>query len=289
MSGSKKHPLLVTGGIIGIGTCLAVYPFVSNFIYEKSQEDMILEMDETEIDDSEIEREKEAADAYNRYLLEENIILTDPFDPEAFAKDLEMGYEDILNTYGNGLMGYLEVPAINLSLGIYHGTSADVLKNGVGHLENTSLPVGGKNTHAVLSAHTGLSDKKLFTDLVLLEEGDMFYIHVLDEVLAYKVDQIAVVEPEDTSLLYVVSDEDLVTLVTCTPYGVNSHRLLVRGTRVPYVEEEKEQTENKASFMASSWMKQYAIAVGAGTVLVAVILAAGIFFDRKGKKKHDQS
>lgn len=286
---NNKHPLLVTGGIIGIGTCLAVYPFVSNFMYEKSQENMILEMDNMEIDDSEIEREKEAADAYNRYLLEENIILTDPFDPEAFAKDLQIGYADIMNTYGNGLMGYLEVPAIDLSLGIYHGTSADVLKNGVGHLENTSLPVGGKSTHAVLSAHTGLSDKKLFTDLVLLEEGDMFYIHVLDDVLAYKVDQIAVVEPEDTSLLYVVSDEDLVTLVTCTPYGVNSHRLLVRGRRVPYVEEEVSETENKASFMASSWMKQYAIAVGAGTVLVAVILFVGIFLDRKGRKKHDQS
>ncbi len=285
----QKHPLLVTGGIIGLGTCLAVYPFVSNYLYEKSQEDMILEMNDVEIDDSVVEMEKEAADAYNRYLLEENIILTDPFDPEAFAKDLQVGYADIMNSYGNGLMGYLEVPAIDLSLGICHGTSTEVLKNGVGHLENTSLPVGGKSTHAVLSAHTGLSDKKLFTDLVLLEEGDMFYIHVLDEVLAYQVDQIAVVEPEDTSLLYVVPDEDLVTLVTCTPYGVNSHRLLVRGTRVPYVEEEKEQTENKASFMTSSWMKQYAIAVAAGTLLVAVILSVGIFMDRKGRKKHDQS
>ena len=286
---NNKHPLLVTGGIIGIGTCLAVYPFVSNFMYEKSQENMILEMDNTEIDDSEIEREKDAADAYNRYLLEENIILTDPFDPEAFAKDLQVGYADIMNTYGNGLMGYLEVPAIDLTLGIYHGTSSDVLKNGVGHLENTSLPVGGKNTHAVLSAHTGLSDKKLFTDLVLLEEGDMFYIHVLDEVLAYQVDEIAVVEPSDTSLLYIVPDEDLVTLVTCTPYGINSHRLLVRGRRVPYVEEEAAQTENRASFMASNWMKQYAIAVVIGTLLVVVILSVGVILDRKGKKKHGKS
>lgn len=286
---NNKHPLLVTGGIIGIGTCLAVYPFVSNFMYEKSQENMILEMENMEMDDSEVEREKEAADAYNRYLLEENIILTDPFDPEAFAKDLQVGYADIMNTYGNGLMGYLEVPAIDLTLGIYHGTSADVLKNGVGHLENTSLPVGGKNTHAVLSAHTGLSDKKLFTDLVLLEEGDMFYIHVLDEVLAYQVDEIAVVEPSDTSLLYIVPDEDLVTLVTCTPYGINSHRLLVRGRRVPYVEEEVEQTENRASFMASNWMKQYAVAVVIGTLLVAVILSVGVILDRKGKKKHGKS
>lgn len=258
-------------------------------MYEKSQENMILEMENMEIDDSEVEREKEAADAYNRYLLEENIILTDPFDPEAFAKDLQVGYADIMNTYGNGLMGYLEVPAIDLTLGIYHGTSSDVLKNGVGHLENTSLPVGGKNTHAVLSAHTGLSDKKLFTDLVLLEEGDMFYIHVLDEVLAYQVDEIAVVEPSDTSLLYIVPDEDLVTLVTCTPYGINSHRLLVRGRRVPYVEEEVSETENRASFMASSWMKQYAVAVASGTLLVAVILSVGVILDRKGKKKHGKS
>lgn len=259
---------------------MAVYPFVSNFQYEKQQERMILDMDETDLDASFLTAERNAAQEYNRYLLEENIVLTDPFDPTAFSVEPDAGYENILNPYDNGMMGYLEIPAIDLQLGIYHGTSEQVLKDGVGHLENTSLPVGGEDTHAVLSAHTGLSDKKLFTDLVLLEAGDRFYIHVLDEVLAYEVDQISVVEPEDTSLLGVISGEDHVTLVTCTPYGVNSHRLLVRGTRIPYVPEEKE-TEDRTSWFRSGWMRQYALAVGCGTAAAIAFLILGLAAEKK--------
>lgn len=279
----KVHPLLVTVLLIMAGTGLTVYPFVSNFLYERQQEKMILDMDESVMDEASLGAEKEAAEEYNRYLLEENIILTDPFDPTAFSDEPDEGYENILNPYGNGMMGYLEIPAISLTLGVWHGTSARVLEEGVGHLENTSLPVGGENTHAVLSAHTGLSDKKLFTDLVLLEEGDRFYIHVLDEVLAYEVDQIAVVEPGDTSLLNVISGEDHVTLVTCTPYGVNSHRLLVRGTRVPYVPDEKAE-EGRHSWLESSWMRQYAIAVMCGTAAAAVLLGIGVLMDRRNRK-----
>lgn len=135
---------------------------------------------------------------------------------------------------------------------VYHGTSQEVLRKGVGHLENTSLPVGGKDTHCVLSAHTGLSDKKLFTDLVLLKKGDLFYIQVLDRHLAYEVDQIRVVRPEDTSLLRIIPEKDLVTLVTCTPYGINSHRLLVRGHRV--TEQKNPQKAARKKQTASPWM-----------------------------------
>ncbi len=137
----------------------------------------------------------------------------------------------MLNPDGDGLMGYLEIPSIKVYLPVYHGTSDGVLQAGIGHLGNTSLPVGGENTHAVLSGHTGLPNARLLTDLDKLQEKDQFYLHVLDEVLAYEVDQIKVVEPDNISDIFIEDGKDYVTLVTCTPYGINSHRLLVRGTR----------------------------------------------------------
>lgn len=279
---NKNNPsLLIAMGIVLAGMALTVYPFVSNYLYEKEQEKIILDMDNTNLEVSSLETEREKAEAYNAYLLEENIILTDPFDPEAFAEKSEVPYEEILNPYGNGMMGYLEIPVIDLTLGIYHGTSPHVLEEGVGHLENSSLPIGGESIHSVLSAHTGLSDKKLFTDLVLLEKGDTFYIHVLDEILAYKVDNIEVVTPDDTESLHVVPGEDHVTLVTCTPYGVNSHRLLVRGTRIPYVPEEKAQAEESSFWTGSPWMRQYVMAIMGGILLVALLLLVGTWMGRR--------
>lgn len=273
-------------GIVLAGMALMLYPFVSNYLYEREQEELIQSVDNTEMEEELLQEEWEKAEAYNSYLLEENIVLTDPFDPEAFAKQSEVSYEEILNPYGNGMMGYLEIPAIDLSLGIYHGTSPHVLEEGVGHLENSSLPIGGESTHSVLSAHTGLPDKKLFTDLVLLEKGDTFYIHVLDEILAYKVDDIEVVTPDDTESLHVVPGEDHVTLVTCTPYGVNSHRLLVRGTRIPYVPEEKAQAEESSFWTGSPWMRQYVMAVIGGIILVSLLLLVGTWIGRR--REHEK-
>lgn len=283
----KNGPsLLIAMGIVLAGMALMLYPFVSNYLYEREQEELIQSVDNTEMEEELLQEEWEKAEAYNSYLLEENIVLTDPFDPEAFAKQSEVSYEEILNPYGNGMMGYLEIPAIDLSLGIYHGTSPHVLEEGVGHLENSSLPIGGESTHSVLSAHTGLPDKKLFTDLVLLEKGDTFYIHVLDEILAYKVDNIEVVTPDDTESLHVVPGEDHVTLVTCTPYGVNSHRLLVRGTRIPYVPEEKAQAEESSFWTGSPWMRQYVIAVIGGIILVSLLLLVGTWMGRR--REHEK-
>lgn len=273
-------------GIVLTGMALTAYPFVGNYFYEKEQEKIILDMDNTDLEAADLEAEREKAEAYNTYLLEENIILTDPFDPEAFAEKSEIPYEEILNPYGNGMMGYLEIPAIDLTLGIYHGTSPHVLEEGVGHLENSSLPIGGESTHSVLSAHTGLPDKKLFTDLVLLEEGDTFYIHVLDDILAYEVDDIDVVTPEETESLRIVAGEDYVTLVTCTPYGVNSHRLLVRGTRIPYVPEEKAQEEESSFWTGSPWMRQYVMAIMGGILLVALLLLVGTWIGRR--REHEK-
>lgn len=259
------------------------YPFVSNYLYENRQKEVIYGyQQETEgLNDIELEEALEKARSYNAWLNSQEVVLTDPFDPEALA-DLQgkQEYEKLLNLSGSGIMGYVDIPEINVYLPVYHGTSQDVLEKGVGHLENTSLPVGGENTHCVLSAHTGLSDKKLFTDLVLLEEGSSFYLHVLDQTLAYEVDQILTVKPEETSALRIVQGQDLVTLITCTPYGVNSHRLLVRGHRIPYEPEAREQTS--ATTRTSPWMRQYLLSILTGVVLL-IILITGLYLYRRKK------
>ena len=151
---------------------------------------------------------------------------------EEKLKELGLTYENVLNAADNGVMGYIEIPKISVSLIIYHTIEENVLQKGIGHVPETHLPVGGKNTHCVLAGHTGLPSAKLLTNIDHLKVGDRFYIHVLNEVLEYKIDDVAVVEPDEVSRLNVISGKDCVTLVTCTPYGVNSHRLLVRGVRV---------------------------------------------------------
>ena len=272
--------VLITGMFIVAGTGLMAYPFVSNYLYEHRQQQVIYSHQEKveKTENDKLKEELEAARAYNQWLNSQEVALTDPFDPESLKTEGQ-DYEKILNLSGDGIMGYLEIPEIDVFLPVYHGTSSYVLDQGVGHLENTSFPVGGENTHCVLSAHTGLSDKKLFTDLVLLEMGDEFYIHTLDQVLAYEVDQILTVKPEDTSQLKIVPGKDYVTLVTCTPYGVNSHRLLVRGHRVPYnTEAEKNSDHGRKS---SPWMRQYLFSILAGLIMLLLILAAVFWFVRK--------
>lgn len=172
------------------------------------------------------------ANTYNQSLIS-NMILTDPFDEEAYKKIGER-YTKVFNAGSDGLMGYIKIPKINVNLPIYHGTSLEVLSKGAGHLENTSLPVGGKGTHSVISAHSAYPTQTFFDYLTEIKEGDSFYIYVLDRVLKYEVDQIKVVLPNDTSNLYIEHDKDYMTLVTCTPYSINTHRLLVRGKRVHY-------------------------------------------------------
>ena len=177
--------------------------------------------------DKEIEKMKADAQKYNESLY--GAVLSDPFSG---GKSLDTRYVKLLNV--GEVIGYLEIPKISVYLPIYHGTSEEILQKGIGHLKNTSLPIGGENTHAVLSGHRGLPSATLFTDLDQLAKGDRFYIHVLNEVLAYEVDQVKVVEPENTSDLTIRQGKDYVTLVTCTPYGINTQRLLVRGRRVSY-------------------------------------------------------
>lgn len=206
-----------------IGLSIMAYPLVSEYIKNKNQTDIISQYEENvnSLSDDEIENLKKEAEAYNNRL-SGNAEKTD-------ASIESKSYVDLLNV--GDVIGYIEIPKINVNLPIYHGTEETVLQKGVGHLETSSLPVGGESTHAVLTGHRGLPTSTLFTDLDKLEEGDIFYINVLNETLTYKVNQIKVVLPDETSDLQIVQGKDYVTLVTCTPYMINSHRLLVRGER----------------------------------------------------------
>lgn len=270
--------------IIAVGFLLLSYPFVSNFIFEKSAGSTVesYRKKTAGIDRKKKEKAIDEARQYNRDLVDSKVVLTDPFKAKD-SKGETLFYNRILDMDGSGIMGYLKVPCISVDLPIYHGTSAEVLEHGIGHLAATSFPVGGKSTHAVLTGHTGLSSAKLFTDLTEMKKGDLFFIHVLNQKLAYKVDQIKVVKPEDTRDLQIIDGEDHVTLLTCTPYGVNDHRLLVRGVRTTYHEKE-EQT--KARKHHSQWMEVYKRAILAGLLIILVLILIRKAYEKiRGRRK----
>lgn len=237
MKGKRKRRIFDIIRILVLLVALSVllYPTVSNYLYEKNSSRVVSHYDEEVVKLSREEKEEMLAEArqYNEKMLG-NIELLDPFSP--IKDEMDAYYASLLNVDGDGMMGYVRIPRINVELPIYHGTSENVLQSGAGHFEGTSLPVGGESTHTVLTGHRGLPSKMLFTDLDELEKGDIFYIKVLGENLAYEVDQILTVLPEETEELSIVSGKDYATLVTCTPYAVNTHRLLIRGHRIPYEE-----------------------------------------------------
>lgn len=211
------------------GVGIAAYPIVSNILYERNATKVVESYDDAveEMDQEEIDAAKEAARKYNEQL------------KSAIVQDVngegDQAGESYVDLSGVGeSIGYITIPKIDLELPIYEGISADVLQKGIGHMEQSSYPIGGKGTHSVLTGHRGLLDAELFTHLDEMEEGDCFYLHVLDEILAYRVDQIKVVEPNETGDLDIIPGEDYCTLVTCTPYAINTHRLLVRGVRTEY-------------------------------------------------------
>lgn len=218
-------------------------------------------------DDSEIQRVLKLAQEYNESLK--------PGVVEAFSQDYLLwaseDYADQLNIMGNSIMGYVDVPSIQVRLPIFHGTSDGTLAKGVGHLLGSSLPVGGEGTHTVLTGHSGMANQKMFSDLPNLKIGDVFFLEVLNEKLAYKVQQINVVLPYDTSLLEIGPNADLCTLVTCTPYGVNTHRLLVQGSRIEHEEPSEEETiTQETTPAASTWEQQYVKGLGVGILVVAI-------------------
>ena len=262
-----KHWLLTAAcGVVALG--LMLYPLVGEILNEKYHSDIetayTAAIEDTNA--AELKQQRQAAEQYNAMLSGAAIAEGGASAPPlAYAQQLTVG----------GVMAYVDIPKINVYLPVQHGTDADTLERAVGHVVGTSLPVGGSSTHAVLSAHSGLASSKLFSDIDQLAVGDMFYIHVLGEVLAYKVDVIHTVLPTDTSLLQIADDKDLVTLVTCTPFGVNTHRLLVRGHRVPYTpEQDAIATETQEA--ASSWTRHYLTGLAIGLGAVAVI--GGAYF-----------
>ncbi|MBS6115804.1 class C sortase [Thomasclavelia spiroformis] len=260
--------ILIVGFCVGL--IISLYPLISNIYSRRNQMDVINKYQEDieKVDEQEMANELELANAYNRKL-NQTIVLTDPFDPSAIdmADDV---YYDILNYTDDGVMAYINIPKIDVNLPIYHGTDSEHMLKGVGHLVGTSFPVGGIDTHAVLSAHSGLSTAELFTNLADLKKGDLFYIHVLDDVLAYEVDKINVVKPNETNDLKIVPGQDYVTLVTCTPYGINSHRLLVRGHRVEYDPDLEKQESKKAN--NDVWFKEYIKSIISGIGIIVLII-----------------
>lgn len=264
--------------LTGLGFLL--YPTVSNLWNQAHQSRAIATYSKQveKLDDSENKKMLKAARKYNKSLLKKS-------DHWKLSKKDKKKYESLLDVSGTGIMGYIEVPKIDCSLPIYHGTDEGALQIAIGHLEGSSLPVGGKSTHCVLSGHRGLPSARLFTDLDQMEEGDIFILNILDRKLAYEVDQIRVVLPEEMSDLEIEEGKDLCTLVTCTPYGINTHRLLVRGHRTEYVEKKVE--EEKKEVQTKKTDIRLMIAGGAG-VLILLIIIIVIVIKRRRKRRNQQ-
>jgi len=272
--------------LIALG--ITLYPMISTWYNERHQAEVHIHYQEKveQVDNTKLIEAKELAVAYNQ------TILPGAQDEDSFSKEALLSasenYGSLLNLAGDGIMGYVEIPTIGVTLPIYHGTNNSTLERGVGHLLGSSLPVGGESTHSVLTAHSGMASAKMFSDLDRLKKGDIFFLDVLGERLAYQVDQIKTVLPYDTTFLQTEIGNDLCTLVTCTPFGVNTHRLLVRGTRIEYEEaevivEEKLETEEPVK---STWEQQYlqGILIGIGAVVILGLGLLVFWFVRRRRR-----
>ena len=262
----KRWLLAAACGAVALG--LLLYPLVGELLSEKYHSDVETSYTAAieDTDDAELTAQRQAAEQYNAMLANATI-------SEGGASAPPLAYIEQLTV--GGAMAYVDIPQIGVYLPVQHGTGAETLEKSVGHVVGTSLPVGGSSTHAVLSAHSGMASSKLFSDIDQLELGDKFFVHVLGDTLAYEVDSINTVLPTDTSLLQIEEGKDLVTLVTCTPFGINTHRLLVRGHRVPYTpEQEASAAEEKP--VASSWTQHYLTGLAVGLGAMAVV--GGAYF-----------
>ena len=285
----KLAPVLF-GLLFLIGFGVLAYPTISNQwnTYRQSQLISSYNNKVEEMTPEDFSEEWQKAKAFNSNI-QQNNLYGDVFgEDDGELKDTD--YWKVLNVADDGVMGYLSIPKINIKLAIYHGTADDVLQTGVGHLNGTKLPIGGESTHSVLAAHRGLPSAKLFTDIDQLEAGDKFYIHVLDEVLAYQVDQILPMVDKDDhetlqKALQIEEGKDQVTLFTCTPYGVNSHRLLVRGTRVPYNGEEDASAQTVTDTMLHTIQNYYMLYLILGiAITILIILIMKLVSGRKQRK-----
>lgn len=286
--GKKKQRILAVL-LVCIGIACMLYPWFSNWLYSNSIDSKVevYEKQTENTDQAELEDILQNAKLYNQKLAQSRVALTDPFELADVSGENDISYESILDLDGSGLMCFVEVPKVDVYLPVYHGTSAEVLKKGAGHLECSALPVGGMGNRPVISAHTGVNASKMFSNLTELEEGDLFFIHVLDEALAYRVCEIQVILPEDTNSLVAENGRDLVSLLTCTPYGVNTHRLVVTGERTEYSDPvlAEAQEERKATG-ESQWMQAYkkALMISAFSILAISVSVKGYHLVRRKRK-----
>ncbi len=269
----RKKKYIALGLLFLIGLSILLYPMISDKWNSYRDQELINQYKRTvadNTDEEQIEEMLSAARAYNEQINEES--MPDAFSVRDGVTDAE--YESLLNVEAGGMMGYIEISVIGQNIPIYHYTTEESLQKGAGHLFGSSLPIGGENTHAVISAHRGLPNAKLFTDLNLVQEGDVFYIHILKDTLAYEVDQILTVEPEETDSLAISKGEDLVTLVTCTPYAVNTQRLLVRGHRIDYdAAKELEGQETPVSGINNPSLLMLGLCVLLGIAIACLVVA----------------
>lgn len=286
---TDKVLLIISIIFIIVGVIIFSYPTVSNYFAEKNQVEVIREYEEmvVQIDKDEIELEKEKAQTYNENLSGEPV--HDPFIAGS-GYALPENYTEVLNISEDGAMAYIEIPKISVHLPIYHGTSDEVLQKGVGHIQSTSIPIGGESTHSVLTGHTGLPSAELFTRLDELEIGDIFYIHVLNDILTYKIYETKVILPDNIDELQITSGKDLITLVTCTPYGINTHRLLVKAERSEYEEFVAEDiddinTTNNSTTVNTEGTNYYLKGIKIGiAILIILIVIIVIAFTIKRKR-----
>ena len=275
----KRSTIIILAVVLFVAALgLTFYPIISNYVNTLYASEIHTAYEEViaQTDNSALLEAKELAVAYNESITPG--AAQDTYSQESL-KEASVDYESQLNIAGDGIMGYVHVPKIGVNLPIYHGTDSDSLERGIGHLLGSSLPIGGADTHSILTAHSGMASQKMFSDLPQLAVGDVFYLNVLGETLAYQVDQINTVLPHDTTYLGIEQDMDICTLVTCTPFGVNTHRLLVRGSRIPYEEAEVIEEVTTQEEVVSTWEQQYVkgLVIGLAVVLTFVIIILAVW------------
>ena len=283
----KRKTTILTASILVFLTALGItlYPIISNYVNQKYASKIYTEYEKMiqNVDDTSLKDARRLAEQYNNALAP-----VSAYEQESLS-EASQNYDTLLNMGGNGIMGYVEIPSIQVNLPIYHGTDSETLERGIGHLRGSSLPIGGASTHSVLSGHSGLAGQKMFTDLLQVKEGDVFYLHVLGETLAYQVISLNTVLPYDTSLLGITPDADLCTLITCTPLAVNTHRLLVTGERIPYESAQEIQAEmqQETTEVESAWEQEYlhGLYIALAIVLLLMIICCAVAFF--GRNKND--
>lgn len=281
----KRKTTILTASILVFLTALGItlYPIISNYVNHKYASKIYTEYEEMiqNVDDTRLKDARRFAEQYNNALAP-----VSAYEQESLS-EASQNYDTLLNMGGNGIMGYVEIPSIQVNLPIYHGTDRETLERGIGHLLGSSLPIGGASTHSVLSGHSGLARQKMFTDLLQVKEGDVFYLHVLGETLAYQVVSLNTVLPYDTSLLGITPDADLCTLITCTPLAVNTHRLLVTGERIPYKSAQEIQAEmqQETTGVESAWEQEYlhGLYIALAIVLLLMIICCAVAFFGRNK------